>query len=37
MSSSNETGFWMDTWWPLFVILFGVAFVVFITQFSPTW
>lgn len=35
--SSSENGFWLDNWWPLFVILFGVAFVSFLVSFSPTW
>ncbi len=36
MSSSHEKPFWLDTWWPLFVILFGVIFVLFIVLFHPT-
>lgn len=37
MSSSNETGFWLDQWWPLLVILFGLLFVSFLVSFHPTW
>jgi hypothetical protein len=35
MSSSSESAFWLDTWWPLFVILFGVIFVTVLVSFSP--
>ena len=37
MSSSHESEPWMDRWWPLLVIIYGVLFVTFITQFHPTW
>ena len=36
MSSSNESDFWLDSWWPLFVILYGVAFVWIVSHFAPT-
>jgi hypothetical protein len=36
MSSSNESVFWVDRWWPLLVILFGIAFVTFLISFKPT-
>jgi hypothetical protein len=35
MSSSTEREFWLDTWWPLLVILFGVIFVTVLVTFSP--
>jgi hypothetical protein len=34
MSSSSEP--WLDRWWPLFVILYGVLFVTVLVSFSPT-
>jgi steroid 5-alpha reductase family enzyme len=34
MSASNETA-WVDRWWPLLVILFGLAFVTFLVSFKP--
>ncbi|RZU42163.1 hypothetical protein BDD14_3710 [Edaphobacter modestus] len=36
MSSLNETEFWLDRWWPLLVILFGLLFVSCLVSFSPT-
>ncbi len=37
MSSSNESVSWLDNWFPLLVILFGIIFVVFLVSFSPKW
>jgi len=34
MSSSSES--WLDRWWPLLVILYGVLFVTMLVTFSPT-
>ncbi len=34
MSSSHESP-WLDRWWPLLVILFGIIFVTFVTTFKP--
>jgi hypothetical protein len=34
MSLSSET--WLDRWWPLLVILFGVIFVSILASFHPT-
>jgi hypothetical protein len=34
MSSSSEP--WLDRWWPLLVILYGVLFVTVLVSFSPT-
>jgi hypothetical protein len=34
MSSSGEV--WLDRWWPLLVILFGVIFVSILVSFHPT-
>jgi steroid 5-alpha reductase family enzyme len=36
MSSSSESQSWVDTWWPLLVILYGVLFVTVLVTFSPT-
>jgi hypothetical protein len=33
MSSSSES--WLDRWWPLLVILFGLAFVTLLVSFHP--
>ena len=35
MSSSHESGSWLDTWWPLLVILFGVTFVSVVALWKP--
>jgi hypothetical protein len=35
MSSSSEPGWWLDRWWPLLVILFGVLFVSILVSFKP--
>ena len=35
MSLSSESVSWIDRWWPLLVILFGLIFVAFLTTFSP--
>jgi hypothetical protein len=32
-ASSSEK--WLDRWWPLFLILFGVACVSILVTFSP--
>jgi hypothetical protein len=34
MSASVEH--WLDRWWPLLVILYGVLFVTVLVTFSPT-
>jgi hypothetical protein len=36
MSSSSESVSWLDRWWPLLVILYGVIFVAVLASFSPT-
>ena len=36
MSASSETESWIDRWWPLLVILFGLVFVTLLVTFSPT-
>jgi steroid 5-alpha reductase family enzyme len=36
MSSSTESMSWVDRWWPLLVILFGVIFVTVLVSFNPT-
>jgi hypothetical protein len=35
MSSSNGSGSWLDNWWPLLVILYGVLFVSVLNCFHP--
>jgi len=35
MSASHEKEFWLDRWWPLFVILFGAIFVSILVGFKP--
>jgi hypothetical protein len=34
MSASSEEK-WIDRWWPLFLILFGVLFVTVLVSFAP--
>jgi hypothetical protein len=34
MSSSSESA-WLDRWWPLLVILYGVLFVSILVSFKP--
>jgi hypothetical protein len=36
MSSSSESLSWLDRWWPLLLILFGLTFVTVLVTFSPT-
>jgi hypothetical protein len=36
MSSSSESGSWLESWWPLLVILYGVLFVSILVSFHPT-
>lgn len=36
MSSSSESERWLDRWWPLLVILYGVLFVAILVSFKPT-
>jgi hypothetical protein len=36
MNSSSEKVSWLDQWWPLLLILFGLAFVWMLVGFSPT-
>jgi hypothetical protein len=33
MSVSSER--WLDRWWPLLVILYGVMFITLLVTFSP--
>jgi hypothetical protein len=35
MSTSDNTGHWMEDWWPAFLILFGVIFVTCLVNFYP--
>ncbi len=34
-SPSHKSEAWIDRWWPLFVILFGVVFVLILDNFAP--
>jgi hypothetical protein len=36
MSSSSESQSWLDRWWLLLLILFGLIFVSILVTFSPT-
>jgi hypothetical protein len=35
MSSSEESGSWMDNWWPALVIAFGVMFILIVALWKP--
>jgi steroid 5-alpha reductase family enzyme len=35
MSLASKRESWLDRWWPLLVILFGLIFVSFIVTFKP--
>ena len=35
MSSSTESESWLDRWWPLLLISFGLLFVLVLVTFSP--
>jgi hypothetical protein len=34
--SSHHSEPWIDTWWPVLVIAFGIIFVTFLVSFKPT-
>ena len=36
-SSAHETGTFMDSWWPLFVILFGFTCFLIIALWKPSY
>lgn len=36
MSLASERESWVDRWWPLLLILFGVIFVTCLVSFNPT-
>jgi hypothetical protein len=36
MSASSHSESWLDRWWPLLVILYGVLFVSILVSFKPT-
>lgn len=36
MSEHHNHEPWVDTWFPLLVIIFGLIFVTFLTHFNPT-
>jgi hypothetical protein len=35
MSASHDSNNFMDTWWPAFLILFGIIFVACLVSFHP--
>jgi len=35
MESSHKSAPWWETWWPLFVIVFGITFVTILVSFHP--
>jgi len=35
MSASHNSSRFLDDWWPLFLILFGILFVSFLVSFHP--
>jgi hypothetical protein len=35
MSLANDREVWVDRWWPLLLILFGVLFVTVLVSFKP--
>jgi len=37
MSASHNSSHFMDTWWPAFLILFGILFVTFLVSFHPAY
>ena len=37
MDTLAESTHWLDRWWPLLLILFGVLFVTILVTFSPTY
>jgi hypothetical protein len=37
MSTSHNTTYWLDTWWPFLLILFGIIFVAFLVSFHPAY
>jgi hypothetical protein len=37
MNAMNETTHWLDRWWPLLLILFGLIFVTMLVTFSPAY
>jgi hypothetical protein len=36
MIASSESEGWLDRWWPLLVILYGLIFVTILVTFAPT-
>jgi hypothetical protein len=34
MSTSHESH-WFERWWPLFLVAFGISFVLFLACFKP--
>ena len=35
MAGSHNTTHWLDHWWPLLLILFGIVFVSCLVTFHP--
>lgn len=36
-SQRSEGGVWLDRWWQLLVILFGLIFVAILVSYNPAW
>jgi hypothetical protein len=36
MSASHKS-FWLDRWWPLFLILLGIMLALIFASFKPAW
>ncbi len=36
MSSPNNPNRWWETWWPLFVIIYGITFAMIVANWKPT-
>lgn len=36
MSAPSGSKSWLDQWWPLLVILYGVMFVLILANWQPT-
>ena len=35
MSTSSESQSWLDRWWPLLLVLFGLGFISILAFFAP--
>ena len=37
MSVSSKQGAWLDRWWPLLLIVFGLVFLATLAFFQPSY